>query len=281
MNDYMNDDMGPPSPGGFLIVDDVAINIYITREVLLPYGLPIDTAEGGLEAIEKIKGGNEYDIIFMDHLMPDISGPEATEVIRSMGYMGCIVALTANAAEENEKLYIASGFNRFIVKPVEKEQIDDLVSEFIDSDLLGGDFDEDDEMDAAPSAHPAHDTYTTATNAYTTATNAYTTAPASKLSEMHELFILDAESALHTLEGIMSKYSRSEENSQFSKEDIELYEITVHGMKSALKNVNEYDASEFARELEDAAKSGDSSAISSRTEDFIDQLKEIIEAMRQ
>jgi len=83
--------------GKVLIVDDVETNLYVAKGLLSPYGLSIDTAGSGFEALEKINGGAKYDVIFMDHFMPKMDGIEAAKKIRELGYTQPIVALTANA----------------------------------------------------------------------------------------------------------------------------------------------------------------------------------------
>ncbi|MCL2765752.1 MAG: ATP-binding protein, partial [Treponema sp.] len=74
------------SEGRVLIVDDININLLIAREMLQPYGLHIETADNGLEAVEKIKNDGNYDIVFMDHMMPVMDGLKATKILREAGY---------------------------------------------------------------------------------------------------------------------------------------------------------------------------------------------------
>ena len=117
--------------GKVLVVDDVDINLFIAEGMLEPYGLNIDLAYSGFEAIEKIEGGQEYDIIFMDHLMPEMDGLETTQKLRSLGYSGTIVALTANALVGNEELFVKSGFNDFISKPIDIQRLNVILNKFI------------------------------------------------------------------------------------------------------------------------------------------------------
>ena len=87
-----------PMPyGKVLIVDDMKSNLDVAVLLLAPYQLQIDIAENGAEAIALIKNKKEYDIIFMDHMMPDMDGIETTRQIRAFGYKHPIFALTANA----------------------------------------------------------------------------------------------------------------------------------------------------------------------------------------
>ena len=75
-----------PMPyGKVLVVDDVDTNLYVAKGQMIPYGLTIETCASGFEAIKKVKEGNVYDIIFIDHMMPKMDGIEATRIIRDLG----------------------------------------------------------------------------------------------------------------------------------------------------------------------------------------------------
>jgi len=121
-----------PMPyGSVLVVDDVESNIYVAKGHLEPYGLKIDTAKSGFDAIDKIKNGNIYDIVLMDHLMPKMDGIEATKIIRDMGYKSAIVALTANAASGQAELFIRNGFDDFISKPIDIRKLNTVLNKLI------------------------------------------------------------------------------------------------------------------------------------------------------
>ena len=113
-----------PMPyGKILIVDDVEMNIYVAKGLLSPYMLEIDSADSGFKAISKVKEGNEYDIVFMDHMMPQMDGIETTKRIRELGYKRPIVALTANAIAGQADIFMQSGFDDFISKPIDIRQL--------------------------------------------------------------------------------------------------------------------------------------------------------------
>jgi len=117
--------------GRVLVVDDVDINLYVAEGILAPYKIAVETACSGSEAIEKIKSGQVYNIIFMDHMMPGMDGIEAVKIIRNMGYAHPIVALTANAIKGIEKMFLDNGFSGFISKPIDIHKIDDCLRRFI------------------------------------------------------------------------------------------------------------------------------------------------------
>ena len=117
--------------GSVLIVDDVETNLYVTTGLIKPYGLQIETVSSGLEAIEKVKEGKVYDIIFMDHMMPEMDGMEATKNLRDLGYRHPVVALTANAVSGQSEIFLKNGFDEFISKPIDIRQLDTVLNEYI------------------------------------------------------------------------------------------------------------------------------------------------------
>lgn len=104
-----------------LVVDDNAINLTVVQGLLRPLNMNIETALSGMSAVAKITD-KRYDIIFMDHMMPEMDGIETTRVIRRMlGANGQvpIIALTANAVDGTKELFISEGMNDFVAKPIE------------------------------------------------------------------------------------------------------------------------------------------------------------------
>jgi CheY-like chemotaxis protein len=118
--------------GSVLVVDDMEANLYVAKGILSPYGLQIDTASSGFEAIDKIQSGKKYDVVFMDHMMPKMDGMETTTVLRkSIGYTGTIVALTADAVSGRSDFFLANGFDDFISKPINTRRLNDVLNKFI------------------------------------------------------------------------------------------------------------------------------------------------------
>jgi PAS domain S-box-containing protein len=117
--------------GNVLIVDDVETNLYVAVGLLRPYQLNIETARSGFEAIDLVTRGHAYDIIFMDHMMPEMDGIETTERLRGMGYNRPVVALTANALTGNDEMFINHGFDGYIPKPINLRQLDAVLQTFI------------------------------------------------------------------------------------------------------------------------------------------------------
>ena len=129
-----------PMPyGSVLVVDDVETNRYVARGLLGLYEINVESVNSGRLAIEKIKEGKVYDIIFMDHMMPDLNGIEATQILRSMGYDYPIVALTANALVGQAEEFFKKGFDGFIAKPIQTSQLNSILVKFIKEKRLASD----------------------------------------------------------------------------------------------------------------------------------------------
>ncbi|MCL2226932.1 MAG: ATP-binding protein [Oscillospiraceae bacterium] len=123
--------------GKVLVVDDVESNLYVARGLLMPYKMTVDTAKSGAEAIAKIKDGKVFDIIFMDHMMPEMDGLEAAKIMRALGYNHPIIALTANTVRGQEELFMQNGFSGFISKPIDPHQLDEYLLRFVGGNLPG------------------------------------------------------------------------------------------------------------------------------------------------
>jgi signal transduction histidine kinase/DNA-binding NarL/FixJ family response regulator len=122
--------------GKVLVVDDLETNLDVMNGLLMPYGLKVDTVLSGREAVERIKAAEvRYDLVFMDHMMPEMDGIEAARIIREMGtsyaQQVVIVALTANAVEGTREMFLENGFNDFISKPIDIKRLDMVLNHWI------------------------------------------------------------------------------------------------------------------------------------------------------
>ncbi|GHV14959.1 hypothetical protein FACS1894219_11540 [Clostridia bacterium] len=113
-----------------MVVDDNTVNITVAVGFLARHNIIADTASGGAEAVEMAKN-KKYDIIFMDHMMPDIDGVEATKLIRRHGYTGKIIALSANATVDMRDYFIESGMDDFLPKPLEANTLNNMLLKYL------------------------------------------------------------------------------------------------------------------------------------------------------
>jgi len=124
--------------GRVLVVDDKDMSLHIAKGMLSLYGLLIDTAKSGHEAIEKIKY-NVYDLVLMDHVMPGMDGMKTTRKIRRLKgeYKKLpIVALTVNTADGMKEMFLAKGFNGFISKPIVLQEMDKMLKEWLSPEKI-------------------------------------------------------------------------------------------------------------------------------------------------
>ncbi|MCL2247705.1 MAG: response regulator [Oscillospiraceae bacterium] len=123
-----------------LIVDDVETNLEIARGMLIRYDIMATCVTSGPAAIEAIRGdietGNDrFSAVFMDHMMPEMDGIEATKIIRELGSNYAknipIIAFTANAIVGSREMFLEEGFQDFISKPIESTRLDQIIIKWI------------------------------------------------------------------------------------------------------------------------------------------------------
>jgi len=124
-----------------LVVDDIDINLIIAKETLSYYGGRVDVASSGQAAITMIKE-NDYDIVFMDHMMPNMDGVDVTKAIRALPEKKYkklpIIALTANVVGDVRDVFIESGMNDFLPKPLESKEIIRVMQKWLPKEKLQG-----------------------------------------------------------------------------------------------------------------------------------------------
>jgi signal transduction histidine kinase/FixJ family two-component response regulator len=117
-----------------LVVDDLATNLQVAKGLLSPYHVITDACVNGAEAVELVQK-QEYDMVLMDHMMPEMDGLEATKRIRALGEERFeklpIIALTANAMSHMREMFLANGFNDFLAKPLEISKLNEIMERWI------------------------------------------------------------------------------------------------------------------------------------------------------
>jgi CheY-like chemotaxis protein/HPt (histidine-containing phosphotransfer) domain-containing protein len=112
-----------------LIVDDIYTNLKVAEGLLLPSKARIDLCMSGAEAVEAAKASS-FDLVFMDHMMPEMDGIEATKYIREFSDVP-IIALTANAVSGTKEMFMANGFNDFLSKPVDTIKLNVVLEKWL------------------------------------------------------------------------------------------------------------------------------------------------------
>lgn len=109
-----------------LLVDDDRLNNRILKRLLKIYNIELDTCERGIECIDKINNGEQYDLIFMDIMMPDINGIDTLKKLKSnKNFNTKVIALTADALSTSRNKYLKSGFTDYLAKPFKKEELEE------------------------------------------------------------------------------------------------------------------------------------------------------------
>jgi len=234
--------------GSVLVVDDVETNLYVAKGLMIPYGLKIDTVMSGFDAIEKIRSGKTYDAVFMDHMMPGMDGIETVKLIRNFGYTKPIIALTANALAGQAEMFMQNGFDDFISKPIDIRQLNLSLNRFIRDkqppEVLKAAKKQREQMKDGviqPSVAP----------------------------EIAEFFLRDAKKAAAIMESIYLNKCRR-------VDDVSMFIINIHAMKSALANVGETNLSSEAAKLEKAGRDKDVNFILTQLPVFLERLYNII-----
>ncbi|MCL2634205.1 MAG: response regulator [Oscillospiraceae bacterium] len=230
-----------PMPyGKVLIVDDTETNLFVAERLMRPYRLQIETAINGQEAIDKIHEGKVYDVIFMDHMMPVMDGMEATKILRESGYKKAIVALTANAVSGQADIFLKSGFDDFISKPIDVQRLNSILNMFVRDSNHSPPTDNNEPLPEITENEPID-------------------------SMLLESFIRDAKKAVITI------------NRFDTAEDLQEFTVAVHGMKSSLLIIGEASLSAEAGVLEKAGRDNNTDLIKASVPGFLASLCTLLE----
>ena len=116
-----------------LVVDDNKLNIKVATRLLEDYGITVDSCESGTECLEKVKS-IKYDLIFMDDMMPRMSGTETFHKLKEdPNFNTPVVVLTANAIAGMEEKYLSEGFNSYLSKPIERKALDNVINKYLNN----------------------------------------------------------------------------------------------------------------------------------------------------
>jgi PAS domain S-box-containing protein len=249
-----------------LIVDDINTNLIVARGLMFPFSMQIDVCQSGQEAINMVQK-NRYDMIFMDHMMPEMDGIEAAARIRSLengdGYFRNvpIIALTANAVSGMKETFIKNGMNDFLSKPIEISKLNIVLDKWLPNEKK--------------------ETYIP------------DNLPEFNIEELEEItdepFMIDGinvKKGLSMTGGTLEYYIESLQSyvkdgrkkvaqikEVLQKGDIALYTTYVHALKSASASIGAAEVSESAKKLETAGKNQDMNYINANNDSFIDDLE--------
>jgi signal transduction histidine kinase/CheY-like chemotaxis protein/HPt (histidine-containing phosphotransfer) domain-containing protein len=248
-----------------LVVDDVEPNLVVVKGILKPYGMQVDCVSSGKDAIAQIRKGIKYNAVFMDHMMPGMDGIETSRIIRTeidndVAKTVPIIALTANAIRGNEEMFLNTGFQAFLSKPIDIARMDAIVRQWVrdktrevDQVLL-----EDNGVQKLSSRHEKEIPGIDLQKAMT------------QLGYDEEILSLTLQSFVDNSPSVLEKLR------SFNEEKIRDYTITVHGVKGICRSICAEEASALALSLEQAGKAGDIDFIKMNNNTLINIIEKLI-----
>ena len=240
-----------------LLVDDNKVNLKVAEGLLRPYKMHIETADSGKQAIAMVQN-RDYDLVFMDHMMPQMDGVEATKLIRCMDDERFrtmpIIALSANAVRGARELFLEAGMNDFVPKPIEMRVMDRALRKWLPDDKIISSRDADDEVFKAETA------------------SEMTVSPTWKMDGIDASIGMKYSGDDENLyREILSDYMDTiEEKADVIEKavedgDLETYTIEVHSLKSISKSIGAMELSDLAKDLESNGKNREWGPIIART----------------
>lgn len=241
-----------------LVVDDNEINRKVAEGIIKLFNAECILAKGGREAISILEG-QPIDLVFMDHMMPDLDGVETTKLIRQNGndnYRNVpVIALTANVINNSKQLFLKNGFQDFLPKPVKVKDMAVMLRRWLPEDMIVYDSTEADEVDDSVS--------TPVTNSVENNANV------NDDNINSDVVRIDDEMALENMGGQRDLYKElleycleleqqrwDEIQDKFESRDWNEYTILVHALKGGMRSLGIEELALVAQKQEHACKEG-------------------------
>lgn len=245
-----------------LVVDDNAVNIKVAAGLLKSHDIDADTAQSGFEAINKIKE-TVYDLVFMDHMMPEMDGVDATHAVRGLNNENGsipIIALTANAISGVREMFVSEGMNDFLAKPIEPEKLNAILQKWLPETKI---FKKKRTSEPSVEDKPfiADVNYKIGLSFAGNDLNAY--------HDILTTFVIDAANKIQQLQ-----YA-------FDQQDWHLYAVYSHALKGAAANIGAEELSAFALRMEDAGKQVNTAYIQTNITAFLLQLSQMTDNIKE
>ncbi|MBR4145101.1 MAG: response regulator [Lachnospiraceae bacterium] len=255
-----------------LAVDDVPMNLLVFKGLLKQSQMSIDTADSGPAAIEMIEK-NDYDIVFLDHQMPEMDGITVLEKLKTEhpDRVGNIpyIALTANAISGARDMYINSGFSDYLTKPIDVSALTTIFHKWLPADRIK----------EAPIARkkPVEKKESGQTNVWDLEKAGLNVKQGLGYATNDKVFYLE----------IVRDFSNAFEKSKnalmeaYRNKDLKNYEIRVHALKSTSKTIGALELSEKAKTLEYAAKEGNTALLEAENDGMLKAYEELVKNIEE
>ena len=243
-----------------LIVDDIETNLKVAEGLMQPYNMNIKTCKSGADAIIAVKS-LDFDLVFMDHMMPEMDGIETTARIRAFGaneprYMNIpIIALTANAVFGTREMFLKNGFNDFLSKPINTVRLEAILEKWIPKEKQIKAEEGKGMIIEEKSRGSSSDIKINGIDVKKGI--AMTGGRLEGYLKTLDVFYKDGIEKIREIRMCMEK------------SELPLYTIHVHAIKSASASIGASELSSFASSLEQAGKKGDMSFIKSNNDRFL------------
>ena len=256
-----------------LVVDDNQMNLDVAEGLLLPYGIQVTCVESGEEALKALKETG-YDIVFMDHMMPVMDGVETLRKLREMpgGEGLCVIALTANALSGAAAEYSALGFQGFLAKPIEPQDMEQILKRHLPKEKL----------------HPlSGSSEILSENPEKNSLAEDSPAPVSETDGVIDLeiglkYCMGNQAFYQKMLKTFAEGEKREELSKLLKEEaIEDYRIAVHTVKSTARTIGAIRLSDTAKELEDMARKKDIAGMPERHAALLEEYDRVLNQINQ
>ncbi len=290
-----------------LIVDDEPMNLMVAEGILKNYQMEVTTAGSGMQAIELCKK-ETFDIVFLDHMMPEMDGVETLKILRKNNAYEdkhlTIIAFTANAVSGAREMFLQEGFDEFVSKPVEILELERVLKKVLPKSAIEYLSDmEETEDDAAeePALEQKEEQSKDAEmekESVSEEDSEVSESEKDEVSSKDAVSILE-EKGIDTTTGsaycmgdmnfymeLLKSYEQDaaqkeqDLNKFLSEQDWENYRILIHSVKSTSKMIGAMDFSEMARLSEEAAKQFDGDYIAAHHQEIIERYHEITDCIR-
>ena len=246
-----------------LLVDDNEMNLDVAEGLLTPYGISVSRTESGAEALKALSQAH-YDIVFLDHMMPVMDGVETLNHLRKLpdGEKICVIALTANALSGAEAEYLSLGFQGFLAKPIEPQDMEQILRHFLPESLI---------QPIEPGSEPAFVEDKVSLPDFDTVIDSATGLK----------YCMGNKAFYKKMLGTFVKGDKSEAlEEQLRSEAWSDYRIDVHTIKSTARSIGAVSLSDAAMKLEAALIHNDLAYVKRAHAPFIAQYRQVIEVIQ-